>query len=85
VRAGVFRMFWRKGLLAYDEHLRIAWRWQSADGAMTKAPLGGGKNRPKSHRPRKEGRQTRGADRRSWSAAGRRDRGSQPERFQTPA
>jgi hypothetical protein len=28
----------------YDELKGIDWSWQSMDGAMTKAPLGGGKN-----------------------------------------
>jgi transposase len=39
--AGVFRELWRRGLLAYDEFSGINWDWQSMDGAMTKAPLGG--------------------------------------------
>lgn len=39
--AGVFHEFWRRGLLAYDEFSGINWDWQSMDGAMTKAPLGG--------------------------------------------
>ena len=30
---------WRKGLAEYDEMEGIAWRWQSIDGAMVKAPL----------------------------------------------
>jgi transposase len=40
-KAGVFHEFWRRGLLAYDEFSGIDWDWQSMDGAMTKAPLGG--------------------------------------------
>lgn len=39
--AGVFLRFWEEGLLAYDELKGIDWRWLAADGAMTKAPLGG--------------------------------------------
>jgi transposase len=47
VNAGVFLEFWKHGLLEYD-HLRgIDWSWVSMDGALTKAPLGGGKNRKK--------------------------------------
>jgi hypothetical protein len=38
------------------------------DGAMTKAPLGGEKNRPQSHRPRQERGQTQSAHRRTWGA-----------------
>lgn len=46
VRAGVFRRMWTAGLTEYDELKGIAWKWQAADGAMTKAPLGGGKTGP---------------------------------------
>ena len=49
-RAGVFLQFWQKGLLEYDDLLGIEWKWQSMDGAMTKAPLGGEKNRQKPDR-----------------------------------
>jgi transposase len=38
-RQGVFLVLWRKGLAEYDEMEGIAWRWQSMDGAMVKAPL----------------------------------------------
>jgi len=38
-RKGVFVRLWRKGLAEYDEMEGIAWRWQSIDGAMVKAPL----------------------------------------------
>jgi transposase len=40
-RAGVFKRMWQHGLLEYDEVKGIDWRWQAADGAVTKAPLGG--------------------------------------------
>jgi transposase len=39
VRADVFLNLWRKGLLEYDDVRGIDWKWQSIDGAMTKAPL----------------------------------------------
>ena len=42
----MFHEFWRQGLLSYDGLVGIDWEWLSADGAMTKAPLGGEKNRP---------------------------------------
>ncbi|MGH7179966.1 MAG: IS5 family transposase [Tepidisphaeraceae bacterium] len=45
-RAGVFRQFWRTGLLEYDELKGIDWKWLSADGAMSKAPLAGKKTGP---------------------------------------
>ncbi|MCA1698565.1 MAG: IS5 family transposase [Actinobacteria bacterium] len=41
--AGVFCEIWRQGLLEYDEQVGIDWDWLAADGAMTKAPLGGDK------------------------------------------
>ncbi len=44
--AGIFEMFWRKGLLAYDAVKGIDWTWLSLDGAMVKAPLGGEKTGP---------------------------------------
>ena len=50
--AGVFLEFWKKGLLVYEKLKGIDWRWLSMDGALTKAPLGGGKNRPQPYRPR---------------------------------
>lgn len=37
--AGFFEELWRTGLSEYDEMEGIAWRWQSIDGAMMKAPL----------------------------------------------
>src|SRR5712692_2758421 len=43
VRAGVFKHLWQAGLSEYDELKGIAWKWQAADGTMTKAPLGGEK------------------------------------------
>lgn len=49
-QAGVFRKLWKMTLGDYDELKGIDWSWQSMDGAMTKAPLGGGKNRPKPDR-----------------------------------
>lgn len=50
--AGVFLELWRQGLLAAKGLEEIDWNWVSMDGAMTKAPLGGGENRPKPYRPR---------------------------------
>ena len=43
--AGVFERMWQAGLLEYDEKIGIEWEWQAMDGAMTKAPLGGKRNR----------------------------------------
>ena len=52
--AAVFLEFWKRGLLKYDKMKGIDWSWLSMDGAMTKAPLGGKKNRTKPSRPSKE-------------------------------
>lgn len=44
---GVFEALWSLVLDEYDEIRGLDWAWQSVDGAMTKAPLGGqatGKN-----------------------------------------
>lgn len=38
-KAGVFEALWKVGLAEYDDVEGIAWRWQSIDGAMMKAPL----------------------------------------------
>ena len=38
-KAGFFEALWKTGLAEYDELESIAWRWQSIDGAMFKAPL----------------------------------------------
>ncbi len=46
-QAGVFLKLWQNGLSVYDELKRLDWSWQSMDGAMTKTPPGGGKNRSK--------------------------------------
>jgi putative transposase len=47
--AGVCLEMGRQGWFEYDEWKGIDWDWQAMDGAMTKAPLGGGKHRPQSH------------------------------------
>ena len=46
VEAGVFLRLWQVGVEHFDELKGIGWQWMSMDGAMTKAPLGGEKNRP---------------------------------------
>jgi len=54
-RAGVFLEIWKQGLLEFDELHGLDWKWQAMDGAMTKAPLGGEKDRPKPHGSRQNG------------------------------
>jgi transposase len=58
-QAGVFQEFWREGLLEYDEKVGIDWNFLSCDGAMTKAPLGGGKTGPNPTDRAKKGRSAR--------------------------
>ena len=38
-KAGFFEGLWKSGLAEYDDLQGIAWRWQSIDGAIMKAPL----------------------------------------------
>ena len=70
VEAGVFRKLWKASLLEYDELQGIQWNWQSVDGAMTKSPLGGEKNREKPNRSWQAGNQAIGAHRWSRRAVG---------------
>jgi putative transposase len=66
VEAGVFEKLWQAGVERFDELKGIDWRWRALDGAITKAPLGGEKDRPQSHRPRQIRRQAQPADRGKW-------------------
>jgi transposase len=50
VAAGVFLKLWQAGVEQFEELKGIDWRWLSMDGAMTKAPLGGEKNRRQFYR-----------------------------------
>ena len=62
-KAGVFEEFWKKGLLKYDDAKGINWKWLSLDGAITKSPLGGEKNRQKPHRQKQNRDKKKFADR----------------------
>lgn len=68
--AGVFEEFWRQGLLEYDEKVGIDWSFLSADGAMTKAPLGGAKIGPNPTDRAKGGRSARSSRRVRASRSG---------------
>ena len=61
VQAGVFLKLWQAGVEQFDQLCGIDWDWLSMDGAMTKAPLGGEKNRPQSHRSGQEWGETQPA------------------------
>ena len=62
VEAGVFLKLWKAGVAQFDELCGIEWEWLAMDGALTKAPLGGEKNRTQSHRPGQVWRQTEPPD-----------------------
>jgi putative transposase len=63
VKRRVFGHLWAMALLEYDDLSGLEWKWQSMDGAMTKAPLGGGKNRAQSDRSGQTRDQAERADR----------------------
>ncbi|AGC42878.1 transposase, is4-like protein [Myxococcus stipitatus DSM 14675] len=83
--AGVFREFWRQGLIAYDGLARIDWRWLALDGTQGKAPLGGGKTAPIPPTERSGGHQAQSADRFARRPPRPRGRWSQHERLQAGA
>jgi transposase len=62
--AGVFEDTWAAALAAYDEAVGVDWTWQSVDGCMTKAPLGGGNDRAEPDRPQQVGNEAQRAYRR---------------------
>jgi transposase len=75
-KAGVFEALWKLGLAEYDEFEGIAWRWQSIDWAMMKAPLAQQSVGPNPTDRGKECEQAPFAGRRSWHPiVARRDRG----------
>ena len=74
VELGVFQELWEFVLTEYDELKGIDWKWQSMDGAMTKSPLGGEKNRQKPDRSGQAGGETLDAGRWPWCPPGRRCR-----------
>lgn len=59
VAAGVFHRIWALGLKEYDAVKGIEWAWQSMDGAMSKAPLGGEKDGTQPHGPSQGRRQAK--------------------------
>jgi len=68
--AGVFLKLWQAGVEQFDDLKGIDWSWLSMAGAMTKAPLGGEKNRPQSYGPRQKRRQAQPVDRGTRGASG---------------
>jgi len=75
-KAGFFLALWQAGLAEYDEMEGIAWRWQSVDGALLKAPLAQESVGPNPTDRGKKWEQASAAGRRPWSpAVDHRDRG----------
>lgn len=64
--AGVFEAIWAAGLAEYDNMEGIAWRWQSIDGAMFKAPLAQEQVGPNPTDRGKKWKQASPAGRRTW-------------------
>ena len=76
-KAGFFERLWKAGLAEYDDLEGIAWRWQSIDGAMMKAPLAQSSVGPNPTDRGKKWQQTSFVGGRSWRpVVTRRDRGS---------
>lgn len=67
--AGFFLALWRAGLAEYDDMEGIAWRWQSVDGALVKAPLAQESVGPNPTDRGKKREQADAAGGRSWHPA----------------
>jgi transposase len=75
-REGFFEALWKSGLAEYDDMEGIAWRWQSVDGAMMKAPLAQESVGPNPTDRGKKREQAPHPGGRAWRpAVDRRDRG----------
>lgn len=78
-KAGLFLKLWQGGLAEYEEMEGIAWRWQSIDGAMNKAPLGQQSVGANPTDRGKKGTQAQPVSRRAWGpAVARRQRSQHP-------
>ena len=75
-QAGFFSALWRARLAEHDEMEGIAWRWQSFDGALPKAPPARQSVGPNPTDRGKKLKQANAVGRRPWAPAiDRRDRG----------
>lgn len=81
VKAKVFLKLWQVGVEQFDDLKGIDWDWMSMDGAMTKAPLGGEKNRLEPHGPGEAGREAQSRDRRAWHPDRAGHRRGQPDGY----
>ena len=77
LEAGVFVDTWAAALEAYDRNVGLDWEWQSVDGCMTKAPLGGENDGSEPDGSREIGDEAQRAYRWGWDTAG--DRGGRGE------
>ena len=78
-KAGFFESLWKAGLAEYDTFEGIAWRWQSIDGAMMKAPMAQETVGPNPTDRGKKWKQETPVGRRAWRPViARRDRGTSP-------
>lgn len=68
-KAGVFVALWQLGLAEYEEMEGIAWRWQSIDGALLKAPLAQESVGPNPTDRGKKWKQENAPGRRPWRPA----------------
>ena len=66
---GFFLALWRAGLAEYDDMEGIAWRWQSVDGTMLKAPLAQESVGPNPTDRGKKWKQAARSGRRAWGPA----------------
>lgn len=82
VEDGFFLRFWQAGLAEYDAFNGIDWEWLSMDGAMTKAPLAGKKNRAQPCGPCQGGHQAFAPGGRQRRAGGSGRGRSQQKRLQ---
>lgn len=77
VKKKIFAKLWKIALEEYDDLHGLEWKWQTMDGVMTKAPLGGEKNRAKPNRSSENGNQAKLDDRRpgpaDWTSRVRRE------------
>lgn len=69
LKAGFFLALWRAGLAEYDDMEGIAWKWQSIDGAMIKAPLAQDAVGPNPTDRGKKGKQASSSGGRAWRPA----------------
>ena len=75
-QAGFFESMWVAGLAEYDQMAGIAWRWQSVDAAMFKAPMAQESVGPNPTDRGKKWEQASPVGRRAWRpVVDHRDRG----------